>query len=228
MLDVYKKALDLYELAAELPPTDLASRTIIARAHFRMGFTHAVMSGAYAMAEGPAPSHLAKAEAHYRDAIARFERLLAESPRDVDVRRQFADALGEWGLGWYLAMTNRPDQAEPHYRRAFEMRRELVLDPRVESSIVSEELTRLAQLTHTLASHLEARGRKEEAEGVRGDLAATCATLAGRPMSPGEPPRARDPARPVREPVDGGGPPPGRGGDPPPGDRPRSRELPTR
>ena len=51
MLESIKKALDFYEQAAKLPPTDLASRTIIARAHYRMGFTHAVMSGAYATAE---------------------------------------------------------------------------------------------------------------------------------------------------------------------------------
>jgi tetratricopeptide (TPR) repeat protein/tRNA A-37 threonylcarbamoyl transferase component Bud32 len=180
MHEVYEKALDFYTLAAALPPTDLASRTIIARAHYRVGFTNAVMSRTFGMSGVANPKHLAEAEDHYRDATARFERLLAEAPRDVEVRRQFAQALGEWGLGWYLAMTDRPGQAEPHYRRAFELRRELVLDPRAEASIVAEELTRLAQLSHTLAGHLEARGGNGEADVVRGDLAATCATLAGR------------------------------------------------
>jgi len=42
--EVYQKALDFYELAAKLPPTNLASRTIIARAHYRIGFTHAVIA----------------------------------------------------------------------------------------------------------------------------------------------------------------------------------------
>ena len=157
--------------------------------------------------------------------IARFERLLAEAPRDVDVRRQFADALGEWGLGWFLAMTKRPDQAEPHYRRAFEMRRELVLDPRVEPSIVSEELPRLAQLTHTLAGHLEPAVARRKAEGVRGDLAAICTNLAGRPMSPESRHELATPLGQYGSQLMAQNRPPGRGGDPPPGDRPRSREL---
>ena len=44
---VYEKALTFYKEAAKLPPTDLASRTIIARAHYRIGFTHAVMAYAW-------------------------------------------------------------------------------------------------------------------------------------------------------------------------------------
>jgi serine/threonine protein kinase len=188
MFRVYQKALDFYELAAMLPPTDLASRTIIARAHFRIGFTHAIMSGAYATSDGPDPAHLGQAEKHYRDAISRFELLLAEAPGDINVRSQFADALGEWGLGWFLGMTGRIDQTEPHYRRAIQLRRELVLDSdsnsEVEASIISDELVKLAHLTTILERDLEKHGHTREAKELGDELAATCTTLAVRQTSP--------------------------------------------
>ena len=155
-----------YELAAELPPTDLASRTIIARAHYRIGFTHAVMSLAWGKPSESCPAlSTGRGESHYRDAIARFEALLAEAPRDVDIRSHFADALGEWGLGWFLsvhersggsraALPSRPSRCDGSW---CSIRRST-------PSIISEELVKLADLSNTLAANLEASGRGREVE----------------------------------------------------------------
>ena len=179
-LQVYQKALGFYELAAELPPTDIASRTIIARAHYRIGFTQAVLAHAWEKSAPSSAVWLAKAESHYRDAIGRFEALLAESPRDVNIRSHFADALGEWGLGWFLSVSKGPGEAEPHYRRAVSLRRDLVLDPQVDPSINSEELVKLAGLSNTLAENLEVSGRGQEVRELQSANAAACTSMSAR------------------------------------------------
>jgi tetratricopeptide (TPR) repeat protein len=174
MVEVYQKALEFYRLATTLPPSDLASRTILARAHFRMGFTHAVMSRASGGPMARGPSHLALADSHYHEAITRFEGLLKEAPQNPEVRRRFADALGEWGLGWFLSMIQGPAASEPYYRRAIALRRELVLEPVVDGGMVAEELVKLIQLGRKLAASLQASGRDREAEDLRNDLTAVC------------------------------------------------------
>jgi serine/threonine protein kinase/Tfp pilus assembly protein PilF len=180
-IEVYKQALQLYEQASSIPATDPESRMIIARAYRRMGFTRAVWAYRKNMNAGL----LAQAEEAYRESIRRFEELLAERPDDPEVRRWFADALAEWGLGWFLATTNRGDEAEPYLRRALELRRELVLDPAVEPSLVSRELLNLSQLTNMLAENLVARRRGPEAEAVRRQLETICTTLSECQTSPG-------------------------------------------
>ena len=116
----------------------------------------------------------------------------------------------------------RARQAEPHYRRAFELRRELVLDPRVEPSIVAEELVKLAQLTSTLAGTLEARGRKPGGRGSPRRMPLPARPWPGGRSTPAAPPRmcgrsaSTGPAGRRERP-------PGRGGGPPPGTDPRSR-----
>ncbi|MFO0889211.1 MAG: protein kinase [Isosphaeraceae bacterium] len=177
MNEVYQKALDFYKMAAELPPTDLASRTIVARAHFRKGFTYAVMSRDFMSRVQMGPSYLAQADRSYREAIKRFEALSREAPEDLEVRRCFADALGEWGLGWFLHVTQGPSAGEPLYRRALALRRQVVLDPRVDSKVVSEELVKLAPLARKLAAIVESSGKAREAEEIRGDLRTLCRTL---------------------------------------------------
>ena len=42
------------------------------------------------------------------------------------IRRYLADALGLKGMGCYLRFTHRPQEAEQFYRRAIELRRDLV------------------------------------------------------------------------------------------------------
>jgi serine/threonine protein kinase len=177
---VYEKALSFYEQAAQLPPTDLASRTIIARAHYRIGFTCAVMAYAWGKSLPSSGNKLAEADSHYRNALSRFEALLAEAPQDVDIRSHFADALGEWGLGWFLSMTKGAGEAEPFYQRALSLRRELVLDPQAEPSIISEEMVKLAQLSNDLAGILHSSGRDQEVGEFRAANVATCTALAAR------------------------------------------------
>jgi serine/threonine protein kinase len=167
MAEVYSKALDFYTHAAELPPIDVVSRTIIAQAHFRMGFTHSCMSMYDYWKDMSRADHLAKAEANYRKAIAQFEQLIAEVPGDLEVRDHFADALGEWGLGWFLRTTRGPQLALPIYRRAIEIRRELLLDPRADQAVLSGELVKLVDLSLQVASDLEQAGHAHEAEVLR-------------------------------------------------------------
>src|SRR5262249_43032934 len=104
-------------------------------------------------------------------------------PRDVDIRSHFADALGEWGLGWFLSMTQRAGEAEPFFQRALALRRELVLDPQAES-IAPGELVKLAQLSNDLARNFEASGRSQDVGELRNANVAVCTSLAARLTSP--------------------------------------------
>jgi serine/threonine protein kinase/Flp pilus assembly protein TadD len=181
---VYQKALDFYEQAALLPPSDLESRKIIARAHHRIGFTHAIMNIAWARPGGT--SHLALADTHYREAVKQFEALLAEAPGDIDIRDQFADALGQWGRGWFLRLTKGPGEAEPFFHRAISLERDLLLDPQVDRSMVAEVLVKMTDLVNSLAADLESRGRGPEAEKLRQENTATFTAVAARLTSPEE------------------------------------------
>ena len=46
LMETYQQALNFYSHATELPPADLESRAIIAKAHNRRGFTNAILSTA--------------------------------------------------------------------------------------------------------------------------------------------------------------------------------------
>jgi Flp pilus assembly protein TadD len=194
MLEIYQKALELYELAAQLPPTDLASRTIVARAHFRIGFTNAIMSRSSPQAMGTGSSYLQQADMNYRKAVAQFEELLKEAPGDPEVRCHFADALGDWGLGWFLTITQPPAGGEPYQRRALALRRELVLDPGTEVDVAATELVKMIQLGRGLAASLQSRGKTQEADSLRSDLGTVCRLLAGQT---GDPNVRRSLARPL-------------------------------
>jgi tetratricopeptide (TPR) repeat protein len=183
MFEIYRKALEVYELAAKLPPADLASRTIVARANTRIGFTRSVMSRVAPQTPGKGSSHLLLADYHYRQAVAQFEDLMKEAPGDPEIRCRFADALGEWGLGWFLAITQGSAAGEPFQRRAIALRRELVLQPGLETDLVATELVKLVQLSRSLAGFLQAGGKPHEADALRGDLATVCRSLAGQTSS---------------------------------------------
>ncbi|WP_165226297.1 serine/threonine-protein kinase [Aquisphaera insulae] len=185
MLEIYGKALEVYNETAKLPPTDLESRKIVARAIHRIGMTHAFLSRVHATSAGPDPEHLATAERGYRDAAARFDRILAEAPGDVDARRWQADAIGGWGLGWFLAMTDRPQEAVPYYRRAFDLRRGLALESG-DIRVAADELGSLVWLTENFGTLYATLGEDAEAERVRKVFLATARELAGRPWAPGQ------------------------------------------
>jgi tetratricopeptide (TPR) repeat protein len=136
------------------------------------------------------PSLLAQAESDYRHSIELFEKLLAERPGDPEVRSWFADALGEWGYGWYLDTLQRRQEAEPHYRHAIQLSRELAYDPGVDGPTKSHELAKMGGVTGMLARMLDTSGRTREAEEVVREVA----ELAKRQTKP-------DTRRAVSEPI---------------------------
>jgi tetratricopeptide (TPR) repeat protein len=180
-IEVYKQALKLYEQAAGITATDPESRTIIARAHNRMGFTY----GVWSYRQRQDPNLLAQAKRLYLQSLDEYERLLAERPGDWEVRSWLADAVGEWGFGWFLVMTGKSAEAEPYYRRAIQLRRELVVDPTVDAPKIAFELEKLSSVTTNLAQMLRASGRIGEARQLYRDFVETCTTLADQPIGPG-------------------------------------------
>ena len=75
----------------------------------------------------PDAAVMADAGADFRKSIAMFETLMGEERGDpLVIRRYFADALGLRGMGCYLRFTQRPTEAEQFYRRAMELRRDLI------------------------------------------------------------------------------------------------------
>ena len=118
---MHRQALKVYSHATLLPPADLESRAIIAKAYNRMGLTNAMLSRAKGDKLGPEPSLLSEAEANYRQSLALFEKLHAEFPTDPKVRRFYAESLGSWGWCWLLMAMNRTDEAKPSYERAVQL-----------------------------------------------------------------------------------------------------------
>ncbi|QEH37796.1 Serine/threonine-protein kinase PrkC [Aquisphaera giovannonii] len=184
--EVYDKALAVYQEVADLPPIDPEFRKIIARAVHRMGLTRAFMSVARGSESGPDRRYWPVAEENFRDAVARFERILSEKPGDFEARRWTADALGGWGLGWFLAMTGRVEEAIPHNRRAFSIRRELTLESRGDSPVAAEELASLVWLTEHFSGLYASLGRKAELEDIRAELLSIGRELAQREWTPGQ------------------------------------------
>jgi serine/threonine protein kinase len=166
-IEVYQQALKLYQQASRIPPADAESRAIIARTYHRMGFTRAVWS----WRKQNDARLLAQAESDYRESIDLFERLLVERPGDPEVRSWYAEALGEWGFGWFLAMTQRQAEAESHYRHAIQLSRELAFDTGVDEQTRASELAKTGRLTETLARMLATGGRTREAKELVGELA---------------------------------------------------------
>jgi tetratricopeptide (TPR) repeat protein len=113
---------------------------------------------------------LSQAQTDYRHSIELFEKLLAERPDDRETRSWFADALGEWGYGFFLQMTGKPAEAEPHYRRSIQLRRDLVVDPLADAPSISHDLSGIGIVTGKLAFMLSTTGRTQEAEKLLHDL----------------------------------------------------------
>ncbi len=188
MLEVYKRAEGFYRRAANLTlanTDDADSRTIVARAHYRLGFTRACMGGAKAMTPSSDPQIrakaaresqriLAQAESDYQKSIDLFETLLAKSPRDQKVRRHYANALSSWGWAWYLDFTGRKTVAEPYYRRAIQLWHEVVRDTgdenqggeRAHQDVAAEpnDLIALTDAVLALSQILDDTGRSPEAD----------------------------------------------------------------
>jgi hypothetical protein len=123
---LYNQLLNLFQETSELPPTDIESRVVIARALCRLAYARTTLSFQKGTMGRPEPTLMAEAGADFRKSIEMFEKLMGEEPGDTVIRRYFADALGLNGMGCYLRFTHRPVEAERFYRRAIELRRDLV------------------------------------------------------------------------------------------------------
>ena len=182
LMTTYRQALNFYKHASELPPVDVESRAIIAKAYSRMGFTNAVLSNARGNQGAPDPLLLKQAQADYRRSLALFESLHQEYPRDPRCRRYFAEALGPWGWGWMLSMTQGNAAAKPYYQRAVRLWREQIRDARASdgndtealapegATSVLSDLGSLASSVDALANILEGLGERSAAEDVRRQL----------------------------------------------------------
>jgi serine/threonine protein kinase/Tfp pilus assembly protein PilF len=199
-LQEYREKLKFYQNASELPRTDAESRRIIARAYKQLGFVRGILSGANRAENGPDRALLSQAEEDYGRSIALYETLLAEAPNDPKVRRHFAEALGTWGWGWLLWFTHRPKDAEPHYRRALELWRELVqeIGTRSAGALAPEnapyeykDLIYLASAVHMLAGMLDVKGQSNDAEALRRQLIDDTSQLAARLGGPAHQARRR-------------------------------------
>ncbi len=119
---------------------------------------------------------------------------MAESPGDRKIRRFYADALGSWGWGWYLSNVQRLREAEPHYRLAIRLWRDLVrdtVDPGEahansgpQSGVESGDFLSLVETVQALASILDHTGRAPEADEQRRQLEQDTAFVARRFAGP--------------------------------------------
>ena len=196
LMGTYQQALKVYSHATQLPPADLESRAIIAKAYNRMGLTNAMLSRAKGDKHGLEPAILSQAEANYRQSLALFEKLHAEFPTDPKVRRFYAESLGSWGWGWLLMAMNRRDEAKPNYERAVQLLREQIRDASASDNGVAEnrakegvtnvlsDLASLASTVYALAGILEMSGLPQEAGDLRRQLDDDINLLAARFSSP--------------------------------------------
>jgi len=190
----YDQVLKIFQVASELPPTDLDSRVVIARALCRLAYTRTMLSFQKGTWDHPEPQLMAQAGSDYSRSIALFEKLLDEERGDPIIRRYLADALGLKGMGCYLRFTHRPEEAEQFYRRAIELRRELVrgtgfagvADSRLRSDVSAEgdDPSLLVFTVNIVSMMQEDAGRAEEAERLRRQLEDDVVALAARFSGP--------------------------------------------
>ncbi len=201
---ILENAVSVFQQAIELPPNERSRREIIARAYTRLGYTRWMLSMTKGNGYNAEPNVLSEAQANFKCSIDLLEKLLADSPNDPKIRRYMADAIGLGGLGCSMISAMRYNEAEPLYRRAVEIRRELMLDIGTGSAgdvssqadLVGEShnLSYLVSNTQILASCLErpAPGlskaenlkRQHEAETLRRQLEDDFAALTARLSKP--------------------------------------------
>ena len=187
-------ALKIFRQASELPPKDVKWRTVIARAHTRLGYARWMLSMVKGTPGHPEPGLTADAQADFRRSIAMLENLLAGSPDDHKLRRYLANALGLGNLGCCLVSLTRIDDAKPLYRRSIQILRELLCvkgsGSAPEETAQSDEsgeagdLTYMVQSVQTLATMLEAEGKRGEADGMRRQLQDDVVSIAARLSGP--------------------------------------------
>jgi tetratricopeptide (TPR) repeat protein len=198
---VLEQWMNFFEQAIDLPPKDLKSRDVIARAYSRLGYSRWMLSIAKATGTSPEPGLLAEAVSDFRRSVGLLEGLLAESPGDPTIRRHLAEAMGVVNMGCCLMSAGRIEESMSSYLRAIQLRRELVrgADPgsppggRARADVDEEldDLPYLVSMVHIMAVLLEARGRATEAEGLRRQLEEDVVAVAARSTGRESEPRRR-------------------------------------
>jgi eukaryotic-like serine/threonine-protein kinase len=190
--ETYEQALSVFQQAIELPPSDSQSRTIIARAFMHLGYSRWMLSWVKGLRGRPDAALLASAQADYQQSIKLLEKLLSESPDDPKIRRYLSEALGLGNYGCCLVSDLRQDEAEPLYRRAIDIRRQLLFGsdadvPAGKNAGASTEASDFFYLVNTvqlLASLLESKGQEAEADHLRQRLESDVAKIASRLSKP--------------------------------------------
>jgi serine/threonine protein kinase len=187
---VYDQVLENFQEASELPPTDMESRVVIARALCRLAYVHTMLSFQMGTMSRPEPQQMAKAGADFRRSITMLEELLNERLGDPVIRRYLADALGLKGMGCYHRFMHRPEEAERFYNRAIQLRRDLVRGTGLGGVANSRSLTddtderddplMLVYTVNAVSWMLEAAGRVAEVDRMRIQLEEDVAALAAR------------------------------------------------
>jgi serine/threonine protein kinase len=187
--------LKLFLQATELPPSKPESRQVIARAYSRVGYTRWMLSVANAGADGFDRKLLAQAVSDFRRSVDLLEKLLAESSGDPKIRRYLAETLGIGNMGCCVR-TALPgsDESDSLYRRAIEIRRELLCskssdrtaDASAGADVAGEvdDLPYLVSTVHLMATLLEAKGKGTEAEQLRRQLHNDVVSAAARFSGP--------------------------------------------
>jgi serine/threonine protein kinase len=190
----FEQALGIFQKGIELPPDSPNSREVIARAYTRTGFTRWMLSMAKATETGYEPKLMAGALADFRRSIEMLEKLRVDSHDDPRIRRYMAEALGVGGMGCCLMSASGFAAAEPLYRRAIEIRRELLRDlgtegagdrvAQADSIGETSNLSYLVTWVHQVAQLLDANGRAPEAQALRRQLDDDVAAVAARLSKP--------------------------------------------
>jgi serine/threonine protein kinase/Flp pilus assembly protein TadD len=188
-LRILDQWLNILRRTSELPLAERDSRIVVGRACTRLGYARALKSMALASPDGRLEATLlAQATEDFRKAIALFDELLAASPADANVRRYQADALGLFGMGCCYRFAHRNGEADACYRKAIELRRDLIRGPRsgghVDVDGEVDNFQRLVGTVEMLAGTETERKRHAEAERLIRQLdddVSALAALSSRP-----------------------------------------------
>jgi eukaryotic-like serine/threonine-protein kinase len=189
-IQTFEQWLKILEQLSNLPRTDRESRIVIGRACTRLGYARAWLS----LAKGTPdrlfePVLLAQATEDFRRSIAVLDELLAATPGDATIRRFLADALGVFGQGCCCRFASRDQEAERCYRRAIQLRRELIrgsgsdgvpIQGHLDIAGESSNFSLLLGTVQVLAGMLEMAHRQSEAEELQRQLKDDVVALAAR------------------------------------------------
>jgi serine/threonine protein kinase len=199
---LYAQVLKLFQEASELPPTDIESRVVIARALCSLAYARTMLSFSKGTGEHPDATLMAEAGSDFRQSIELFEALMGEERGDPVIRRYFADALGLKGMGCYLRFTQRPQEAQRFYRRAIDLRHDLICGtgagdvagarPRLDDLGAREDPTNLVYTVEILAMMMAQSGRGAETEKMYRQLEDDFAVMSKRFSGPEFQGRRRD------------------------------------